>query len=167
MTTEGLKQFLEANVPGFTELTVEGSGCAYHYTRHSISIMRDGRFLGAPITPALIATSRTDFSAPASDPDGVVFAYPLLEKAAQMGGGQDVFRLKFRTAVSAYHSAEREIERRHGLIDSRTVLILASEIEQFELISSAESIRNGEPDSAANGSQTVHTETNRTLGGRS
>ena len=54
-----------------------------------------------------------------------------------MGLGQEILRIQFRSALSVFHAAEREIERKYALIDSRTLLILATEIEQFELLGSA------------------------------
>lgn len=138
MTTDDLADFIRRSVPGFSDLRIEQEGCGYHYTSHGPSILRSGGFLGVPPSKTLIATQRTAVSIPGTDPDGVVFAYPAVEKAAQMGRGQDIFRIFFRSAVSAFHLTEREIERRHGLIDSRTLLIVATEILRFECLGSAE-----------------------------
>jgi len=60
-----------------------------------------------------------------------------LQKTAEMGLGQEIFRIDFRSGISAFHTQERELERKHGLIDSRTLLILASEIVRFEFLGSA------------------------------
>ena len=54
-----------------------------------------------------------------------------------MGLGQEIFRIDFRSGISAFHTKERELEQKRGLIDSRTLLILASEIVRFELLGSA------------------------------
>jgi len=57
-----------------------------------------------------------------------------------MGKGKDIFRIHFRTTVSAFHKFEREIEKSRGLIDSRTLLILAPEIHRFEIALRAEGL---------------------------
>lgn len=137
MTTEQLYDFVREHVPGFVEPTIEGAGSGFHYTRHAETILRTGAFRGAPVTPNLVSTQRSADSVPATDSEGVVFAYPSLPKAAEMGLGQEILRIQFRSALSVFHAAEREIERKYALIDSRTLLILATEIEQFELLGSA------------------------------
>jgi len=137
VTTEQLYAFVREHVPGFSEPTIESAGSGYHYTSHAQTILRAGIFKGVRATSKLISTQRSAVSTPATDSDGVVFAYPCLHKAAEMGLGQDIFRIDFRSGVSAFHAEERDIERRHGRIDSRTLLILASEIEHFELLGSA------------------------------
>ena len=142
MTTEELYAFVRENIPGFAEATIEVAGSGFHYTRHAQVILSTGVFRGAPVTPNLISTQRSALSAPATDSEGVVFAYPSLAKTAQMGLGQEIFRVDFRSALSVVHAAEREMERRYGLIDSRTLLILAREIVRFEFLGSAENFLN-------------------------
>jgi hypothetical protein len=137
MTTGELCTFVREQVPGFSEPTIEMAGSGYHYTCHTKNILTAGVFLGVPITSNLISTQRSAVSTPARDSDGIVFAYPSLQKTAEMGLGQEIFRIDFRSGISAFHTHERELERKHGLIDSRTLLILASEIVRFEFLGSA------------------------------
>ena len=54
-----------------------------------------------------------------------------------MGLGQEIFRIEFRSALSVFHAEERELERRYRLIDSRTLLILATEVVRFDFLGDA------------------------------
>jgi len=142
VTTEQLYAFVREHIPGFAEPRIEVAGSGFHYTRHAQAILSARAFLGAPVTPNLISTQRSAFSAPATDSEGVVFAYPSLPKTAEMGLGQEIFRIHFSSALSVVHAAEREIESRYGLIDSRSLLIFANEIVRFERLGNAENYRN-------------------------
>jgi hypothetical protein len=131
VTTEQLRDFVQIRVQGFVDLRIEQTGSGYHYTPHGRQIEHAGAFCGASVGSHLIATQRSLTPSQAADPYGVVFAYPTFEKAVQMGIQFEVFRVTYRSALSAVHATEVDLERQRGLIISRTLLILAHEIEAF------------------------------------
>jgi len=147
MTTLEFLDYLLQNVPTFASPSVEQPGVGYHYTQHAAEIQRNGRFLGAAINPTLAATQRAIRSTPATEPNGVVFAYFLLETACKMapdcpipslGPRCDVLKLFYRSAVSAEHINDGAVEGR-GV---RQLLILADQISHYEILGHARDLQD-------------------------
>jgi hypothetical protein len=130
----------------FTEREVLGPGCGYHYTQHYDTIRGTGQFFGAPVNGCLGATQPGLVSRPATDPDGVIFAYqtvdglrtapdpPLGWESPDMPACH-VIRLYFKSAVRAWHAGDRGVE------GEKQLLVPVSEIMRAEGLGRAREVR--------------------------
>jgi hypothetical protein len=141
VTTSDLRDYIVQHLPVFASPEIVPAGVGYHYSQYAAEIQQKGRMLGAPINAQLAATQRGIRSTPASDPSGVVFAYPSLAIACRMapdcaiaglGLRCDVFRLHFRGAVSAEQINDSAVECRE-----RQLLIIAGQISRYEWLGHA------------------------------
>ncbi len=145
MTTEELLHFVDHNVNVFTDKHIVRDGYCYHYTSHWDSINKNG-FLGALIDENLDKTQNEIYSPPAKSNPGVVFAYENIKDAREEGGGCDVIKIKYRSAISATHSQEAHLSnlvndslKKYGIEPDvtqhpKTILILNTEIIEFEKV---------------------------------
>jgi len=116
----------------FEKVEIVGPGTAYHYSPHGAALVASGRFLGASVNEDIDRTQQSSVeSPPATDPQGVVFAYEDEADAREEGFGCEIFRIDYRRAVKAVHSQEDALL---AAAASRTVLIVAGDIERFESI---------------------------------
>lgn len=137
MSISDLKLFVEREIPTFVDLREMGAGAAYHYTFYAPQIFDLGRLLGAPISPGLCATQRNAVSLPATDPAGVVFAYPDKERAAfemPRTEGVELLELEFEMALSAIQEKDSAIYLRMNMPVVPNLLILANNITRFRRI---------------------------------
>ena len=131
MDAEELEKFILNNIPTFVDIERLGPGVAYHYTDHGRSIACDGRIRGAPIDRNLDRTQVTIPSVPATEENGVVFAYADRRHAVEEGSisaNCEVIELRYRSAVLAAHGQEGSLGA------PPTLLILTSDITDFKNI---------------------------------
>jgi hypothetical protein len=128
MNPEQLLTFIQQNVPVFINARIVSHGIAYHYTDHYLSIVEYGGFLGHPINENIDNTQITIPSNPASDPNGVVFAYENLFDAQEEGAGSEIIEISFQSAIITTHSQEAAL----GAPD--TVIILCGDIVNWHLV---------------------------------
>lgn len=133
MTAEQLREFIVANIEMFFDVKVLNAGVAFHYTQHAATIESEGRFLGAPIDKDLDQTQRSLESKPAEHNPGVVFAYDDIQSAKEEGFDCEILRIEYDQAVSAFHMQE------HAIGAGCTLMILTSDIKEFERLGPAES----------------------------
>ncbi|MEI6347260.1 MAG: hypothetical protein WCP69_04850 [Bacteroidota bacterium] len=135
-TTDELLRYIKTHVPNFSNPKIISSGVAYHYTMHSDLIQKDGRIKGR-IIDENIDCSQNDFvSIPATENNGVVFAYESLveSKLEAFVLPEDKQRIKiikndYNSAVYANHQQEVDYTGAPP-----TIIILAHEITNFQII---------------------------------
>jgi hypothetical protein len=89
MTIAELRDFVRQKIPVFTNVMALERGTGFHYTPHRTAIESSKRFLGTPMSLQMHQTQKSEISEPATDPNGVVFAYPTLTTAVREGLGKD------------------------------------------------------------------------------
>ncbi len=149
MEAEELLEFLIDNVPNFVEPElIDEEGECYHYTGNWELIQVDEAFKGAPINNDLDQTQQALVSPPATDENGVVFAYDNLSDAKDEGIGLDIVKITYRKAIRALHESEDSLDESfinatkgtslEGFLDMNgappTLLILVADIIRFELV---------------------------------
>ena len=128
MNTQELSDYIRANIPTFQNIRIVGEGTAFHYTNHYLAIVEYGGFKGHSIDNNLDRTQMTIPSVPASDLQGVVFAYENLEDAIEEGWECDIIEISYSEAIIATHSQE-------ALFDAPdTVIILCEYIRNFSKV---------------------------------
>jgi hypothetical protein len=136
MTTAELRDFVRQKIPVFKDVIALGRGTGFHYTPHRTAIKAFGRFLGGPVSPHVHQTQKSEISELATDPNGVVFAYPTLTAAVWEGLGKDIYLIRYTSAVSAIQSADQGAAGKQTAKDPN-LMILANEIVGFEYLGPA------------------------------
>ena len=148
MTATELKEFLEARVPTYTDVKVLGAGTAFHYTANGDTIDASGKFFGAPIDENLDKTQEIIPSPAATCDPGVVYGYLRLGDSVEEGFDCDIYEIRFREAVSAIHSQERDMAALNPDFVAAdypaTIMILTSGIVEFRRLGPASQLERME-----------------------
>jgi len=138
ITNEKLRdRLLQLKNSGFKNPKIVGAGEAFHYTPHGDKIRRTGRFFGIPVDRLLHATQKHPVSVPATDPNGVVYAYQRMAAALEEGLDFEIFKLKYRCAITAFQPMDAVNVARTDPDKDSQILILAQNIESFASIGDA------------------------------
>jgi len=147
MNTADLLEHVKSNIPAYLDPTLVESGTGYHYTSHSGAIQISEGFYGQPVDSFLSATQRHPGpSLPATDESGVVFLFEELATAVQEGKGQQIILVRYRSGVAATQQFDDASRRKYGVTQSREILVLAAEIDGFQLLGPADEIPLIKPD---------------------
>ncbi len=138
-TLQELMDLIQSGKTSFVNPQELPAGKAFHYTQHKEAIENKG-FLGRKLGNDIGYTQDKLVSDPATEPDGLVYAYEDINDALDEGGAgatnTDIFEISYSKAIRAIHAKEaQEYEA------PPTVLIMAPDITGFKFIGKGHDIR--------------------------
>ncbi len=135
-TTEDLLNYLVLNIPNFSNPKIIENGVAFHYTMHSDLILIDNQIKGVIIDANIDCTQHKLISTPATDINGVVFAYEDINDSIEEGFVlqsekliNKIFRIEYESSIRADHVQEVAFSDAPP-----TIIILANKINRFEIV---------------------------------